>query len=176
MAHSDTHLPHISTSSMPALAVSDSVITESAAGHLVQPTLSVEEAAAQIQHSAEATDNRMLRNAIALAALKKRIVNGEAGRNVKWTEWICQHVGIKRSYLYALVHIGEAKNPPQALEDWRRGNNNRSKNRGKRNSRRRKAEPPSESHQQMIKFILSMSPAEVKAEHLRLWKQYPKYH
>ncbi|MCP5411441.1 MAG: hypothetical protein H6924_04810 [Alphaproteobacteria bacterium] len=176
MAHSDINLPHTPTSSMPALAVSDSVITESAADHLVQPALSLEEAAAKIQHSAKAADDRTLRNAIALAALKKRIVNGEAGRDVGWMAWMSQHIELSVPQLYALVHIGEAKDPCRALEEWRRGNNERSKDRGKRNGRRRKAEPLSEPHQQMIKFILSMSPAEVKAEHLRLWKQYPKYH
>jgi hypothetical protein len=173
MASSDTHSSDTSSASSVAISGTDSVITESEPAGAAQCSLTLKQAAARIIQLAHAETSATLQNAFNAAALKKRIIDGEAGEGVKWMEWMewmIKHVRMSKSQLYALVHIGEADEPAKALDEWRRAANQRSKNRGKK-----KKEPLSEEHERMISFILAMPPDVVKTEHLNLYQRYPQY-
>ena len=110
-------------------------------------------------------DDVMLRNALYVTELKKRILAGKAGQGVKWVEWMMKHVAMCQSHLYALVEIGSDNDPPKALRRWRRANNERSKNRVK-------VQDLSDNHINMIKLVRKLTDHEAKTEYLVLWKRY----
>ncbi len=113
--------------------------------------LSLQDAAAEIVALAAKSDDRMLSTALKAVALKRRIVEGEAGEGIKWREWMKREMKMSQSHLYALVQIGSAKDPKQALAKWRRSNNQRSKNRPKDEVHL------SKNHKSLLKLVRNLS-------------------
>jgi len=127
--------------------------------------LTLQEAADDIVRLAKEADDRTLLAAQKLVALKKRIINGEAGPDVKWMEWLLRNVKLSSSQLYFLVSIGEAHRPAQALEDYRRMKREKAKadreaeREGKREPRAPTAYTP--ERKLLLKVMRSIPEAEV---------------
>ena len=137
----------------------DSVITE------LSRALSIDEVAAQIIAGANQEDDAVLQNARRAAELKRRILAGEAGRDVKWMEWMMKRIHMSKSHLYALVEIGSASDPREAMEQWRRRARQRSK-------LRVISSDLSANHRNMIKLVRKLTDQEATTEYLALWKRY----
>ncbi len=156
--------PDIKQTSITCL-VSDSVITE-LVNHS-HASSSLDDAAHELFIIACAEDDHTLHAAMKAAALKTRLLAGEAGMGVKWMEWMKVRIPLSTAHLYALVKIGSADNPIKALDDWRRDNRNRSKDRGLA-----KKSKLSENHRLLMKAISKLSDAQAKDEYVRFYQRH----
>jgi vacuolar-type H+-ATPase subunit I/STV1 len=77
-------------------------------------------------------DEGLIATALLVREVKHRIEAGEAGTGVKWLEWASVNFHLKKTQLYQLNHIACAKNPKQALDDYRFKQRERQKNRAER--------------------------------------------
>jgi hypothetical protein len=135
--------------------------------------LSLKEAAKEIKLLARTVDDRILDIAIKAAHLKKRIVEGEAGANVKWMSWMRRRVRISKPHLYALIHIGEAEDPKTEMEEWRRINREKSKkSRAKKKELAQTQTELSQNHKLMLALIPKLSNREATDEYMKLFDRY----
>lgn len=142
-----------------------SVITESESSRTSD--LSLDELAAQIKKLANAENDVVLRSAIAAATLKKRLLNGEAGVGVKWMAWMRRRVKVSEAHLYALVAIGSASDPKDALREYRRKARERNKKRTITTT------GLSDNHLKLIAIIRTLSDSEAEMEFRQMWSRYP---
>jgi hypothetical protein len=65
---------------------------------------------ATIEASAEKSDERTIKIAMALRELRRRVERGEVGK-VRWYIWVDENVRLQKSRIGDLLRIAEAENP-----------------------------------------------------------------
>lgn len=133
-------------------------------------TLSLDEAAAEITALGRKSDDLTLELALKTVALKHRLIGGEAGKSVKWMEWMRKRINLSESYLYQLIDLGEADDPSAALEEWRR--EGREKKKKERDEKKEKEAALSNNHKLLLKLIPKLADEEAKSEYVQLYLRY----
>jgi hypothetical protein len=123
------------------------VITEKS---MSQAKKTLSELVQEIEMQSYTGDEQLIALAMLVREVKQRIEAGEAGRGVKWIEWANVNFHMKKTKLYELNHIANAKNPKHALDDYRL------KQRERQKARQQRAIEKDPERVEVIKLIRSM--------------------
>lgn len=96
------------------------------------PQQTIKALVAHIVERANEGDEQLIALAKIVRELKQRVEAGEAGAGIKWMEWALKNIKLKSTRLYELNAIANADDPKKELDDLRRANRERQKERRER--------------------------------------------